>query len=63
MPMDLKVGDIVELKKQHPCGSNHFEIIRTGADFRIKCTGCERQLWIARPNLERRIKKVTSKSE
>ncbi|KJF25611.1 hypothetical protein TZ02_17695 [Clostridium aceticum] len=61
MPMDLKVGDLVELKKQHPCGSNNFEIVRTGADFRIKCTGCERQLWIPRSNLERRIKKIISK--
>ncbi|AKL93549.1 putative protein DUF951 [Clostridium aceticum] len=59
--MDLKVGDLVELKKQHPCGSNNFEIVRTGADFRIKCTGCERQLWIPRSNLERRIKKIISK--
>ncbi|SDL30098.1 DUF951 domain-containing protein [Natronincola ferrireducens] len=63
MPMDLKVGDVVELKKQHPCGNHLFEIIRTGADFRIKCTGCEKQLWISRPNLERRVKKVISKEQ
>lgn len=63
MPLDLKVGDQVELKKQHPCGSKSFEIMRTGADFRVKCLGCEKQLWIDRPNLERRVKKVTSKEE
>ncbi|SET75355.1 hypothetical protein SAMN05660297_03389 [Natronincola peptidivorans] len=63
MPMDLKVGDIVELKKQHPCGNKTFLILRTGADFRIKCIACERQLWIERANLEKRIKKVTSKKD
>ncbi len=61
MPMDLKVGDIVETKKSHPCGSNQFEILRVGMDFRIKCMKCEKQIWIERPNLEKRIKKVTHK--
>lgn len=61
MPLDLKVGDILELKKQHPCGNHKFEIIRTGADFIIKCTKCEKQLWIARANLERRVKKIITK--
>ncbi|WP_026478082.1 DUF951 domain-containing protein [Alkaliphilus transvaalensis] len=63
MPMKLEVGDQVELKKQHPCGNHHFEILRTGADFRIKCLKCEKQVWIERPELERRIKKITSKEE
>lgn len=63
MPMDLKVGDIVETKKNHPCGSNQFEILRVGMDFRIKCMKCEKQIWIERPNLEKRIKKVTHKDE
>lgn len=61
MPMDLKVGDVVETKKTHPCGSNQFEILRVGMDFRIKCLKCEKQIWIERPNLEKRIKKVTKK--
>jgi len=63
MPMELYVGDIVELKKQHPCGNKKFEILRTGADFRIKCLGCEKQLWLARRDLEKRIKKVIAKEE
>ncbi|MCC5908982.1 MAG: DUF951 domain-containing protein [Clostridiaceae bacterium] len=63
MPMDLKVEDVVELKKQHPCGSKKFKILRTGADFRIKCLGCERQLWIARPDLEKRVKKVETEEK
>lgn len=63
MPMDLKVGDIIETKKQHPCGNNRFEIMRTGIDFRVKCLGCDKQIWIARPKLEKRIKKVERKEE
>lgn len=59
MPMDLNVGDIVELKKKHPCGSFEFEITRTGMDFRIKCIQCEKEVWLSRVKLERRIKKIT----
>ena len=40
MKFDYEVGDIVRLKKQHPCGSSEWEILRVGADFRLKCTGC-----------------------
>lgn len=58
MPLDLKVGDVVETKKNHPCGSNQFEIQRVGMDFRIRCVKCDKQIWIERPNLEKRIKKV-----
>ena len=38
--MQFSVGDIVQMKKDHPCGSNQWEILRTGIDFRIKCCGC-----------------------
>ncbi|WHH57207.1 DUF951 domain-containing protein [Petroclostridium sp. X23] len=58
MPINLKVGDIVELKKQHPCGSKQWEILRAGMDFRIKCVGCGHQVMLARPKLEKSIKKV-----
>lgn len=60
MPMKLFKGDIVELKKQHPCGSKKWEILRTGMDFRIKCLGCGHSVMISREKLEKRIKKVTS---
>ncbi len=63
MPMQLNPGDRVTLKKPHPCGSKEFDIIRTGADFRIKCAGCGHEIWITRPNLERRIRKVETKEE
>lgn len=63
MPMKLEIGDIVTLKKQHPCGNKKFEIVRTGADFRIKCLGCEKQIWLPRTELERRVRKIEKKEE
>lgn len=63
MPMDLKVGDVVETRKQHPCGNSRFEIMRTGMDFRVKCLKCSKQIWIPRSKLEKRIKKVEKKDE
>lgn len=62
MPMVLNIGDIVELKKQHPCGNKEFEIMRSGMDFKIKCIKCEKQLILDRETLEKRIKKVVMKS-
>ena len=58
MPMKLNVGDVVELKKQHPCGSKQWEILRAGMDFRIKCLGCGHQVMIPRPKFEKSIKKI-----
>ena len=45
--MDIQVGDVVTLKKQHPCGSREWEVLRIGADFRLKCAGCGHQIMIA----------------
>lgn len=63
MPMKLNVGDIIELKKQHPCGSKQWEILRTGMDFRIKCIGCGHSVMIPRINLEKRIRKIIKNAE
>jgi hypothetical protein len=52
------VGDIVKMKKTHPCGSNQWEVTRTGMDFRIKCLGCDRQIMLPRPKFEKSVKKV-----
>lgn len=60
MPMKLALGDIVELKKPHPCGSKEFEITRVGMGFRIRCCGCGHEAWIPRVKLERAIRKVVS---
>ena len=58
MPMDLNLGDIVELKKQHACGCKQIEIIRSGMDIKIKCNKCKRLIMLDRPTLEKRIKKI-----
>ena len=63
MPMKLEIGQIVELKKPHPCGSKQWKIMRTGMDFRIACIGCGHQVMIARPKLEKNIKKVIHSEE
>ena len=63
MPMQLNVGDVVKLKKKHPCGGYDWEILRVGADFRIKCTTCQRQVWLPRRDVERRITKIISQAE
>lgn len=60
--MKIEVGDIIETKKKHPCGSNKFEIQRKGSDFKMTCIGCGRQIWIERIKLEKRIIKINSKS-
>ena len=51
--MDYEVGDIVKLKKQHPCGSKEWRILRVGADFRLECMGCSHQIMIPRKQVEK----------
>jgi hypothetical protein len=58
MPMKIELGDVVSTKKPHPCGSNRFRITRTGMDFRMKCLGCDKEIWITRVKLEKRIKQI-----
>jgi len=52
------VGDIVKMRKGHPCGGDEWEIMRTGVDFRIRCTTCGRVLMLPRPKFEKSVKKV-----
>ncbi len=54
--LPLQIGDVLQLKKGHPCGANEWEVIRLGADIRLKCRGCGRVVMIPRARLERRIK-------
>lgn len=61
--MDIQVGDVLKLKKQHPCGSKEWEVLRIGADFRLKCTGCGHQIMIARRQLEKNVKEIYKKAE
>ncbi len=58
--MNVKVGDIAEMKKAHPCGNNQFLITRIGIDFRIKCCKCGREVMVPRVKVEKNIKKLIS---
>ena len=60
--MNFEVGDVVKLKKQHPCGSHEWEILRVGADFRLKCCGCGHQIMIARRIVEKNAKEIHKKT-
>lgn len=60
MPKIFNMGDIVQMKKMHPCGTDKWEIIRMGADIKIKCTGCGRIIMLPRSKFEKDIKKVLS---
>ena len=57
------VGDIVQMKKAHPCGTDLWEVTRTGVDFGLKCQGCSRRVMIPRPKFEKGVKKVVSSKE
>ena len=59
--MDLKqftLGTVVETKKQHPCGGKRWEIVRTGADFKIRCLTCGRVVMLTPDELKKRVKRV-----
>ena len=56
--MDIQLGDIVRMRKGHPCGSTDWTVIRVGADIKIKCLGCGRIVMLERPAFEKRLKKI-----
>ena len=60
--MDINVGDVLKLNTQHPCGSREWEVLRVGADFRLKCLGCGHQIMIARKLLEKNVKEIVEKA-
>ncbi len=55
---NYEVGDVVRMKKKHPCGSDTWEVLRIGADFRLKCTGCGHMIMTARANVEKSTKEL-----
>ncbi|MFA6941995.1 MAG: DUF951 domain-containing protein [Clostridiaceae bacterium] len=63
MPKDIRLNDIVEMKKGHPCGENRWQIIRVGADIKIKCLRCSRIVMIERNKFEKNMKKLLERSE
>ena len=57
------VGDVIKMKKPHPCGSHEWEVLRVGADFRLKCMGCGHQIMVARRLVEKNTRQITKKTE
>jgi hypothetical protein len=63
MPMDIRLGDVLELKKTHPCGAKEWSVLRVGMDFKLKCLGCGREVMAPRSKVEKSIKKVKREGE
>ncbi|MGD9712999.1 MAG: DUF951 domain-containing protein [Thermomicrobiales bacterium] len=62
-PLEFRVGDILRLRKAHPCGSVEWQVYRLGADIGIKCQGCQRRVMLPRRELERRMKVFVSRPD
>ncbi len=56
--MDVRVGDVLEMKKPHPCGEQRFAVLRVGMDFRMRCLGCGREMMLPRLKVEKNIKVI-----
>lgn len=56
--MDIRLNDILIMKKAHPCGEKRWQVLRTGADFRLKCLGCGHEVMVARLKAEKNIRSV-----
>ena len=56
--MDIRLNDVLQLKKEHPCGSKQWLVLRTGIDFRMRCMGCGHEVMVARSKCEKNIKSI-----
>lgn len=61
MAMDIRVGDILTMKKEHPCGEKRWIVLRTGMDFKLRCLGCGHEVMGPRNKFERNIRNVEHK--
>lgn len=61
MPLDVRMGDVVRLRKPHACGQNEWTVVRLGADIGLRCNHCGHRILLARPVLERRLGGVVSR--
>jgi len=62
MPVEVHLGDIVRLRKVHPCGSYEWRVVRLGADIGLKCLGCGRRVLLPRSTFERRLKSFVTRA-
>ena len=56
--MDIRVGDVLTLKKQHPCGSRDWQVLRVGADFKLRCCGCGHEVMGTRVKFEKSVRQI-----
>jgi hypothetical protein len=61
--MDVRVGDTLVMKKAHPCGAKEMLVLRSGADFRLRCVGCGHEVMVARAKIERHIREIRRPEE
>lgn len=61
--MELNIGDVIKMKKQHPCGTNAWELMRVGMDIRLKCKGCGHQVMLPRKQVEKAFRGFIEKSD
>ncbi len=61
--MDISKGDILIMKKKHPCGENKMLVLRSGMDFKLRCVGCSREFMIPRSKAEKNVKSVIKEAE
>jgi hypothetical protein len=63
MPLEFRMGDVLQLRKPHPCGGFEWEVTRLGADIGLRCSTCGRRLMLERRTLERRLREFVSRGE
>jgi hypothetical protein len=63
MTIEINLGDVVRMRKAHPCGSYEWEVVRVGADIDLKCLKCQRRVLLERGVFERRVKELVSRSD
>ena len=61
--MDLRLHDVLELKKEHPCGSKRWQVLRVGMDIKLRCLGCGHEVMGPRSKFERNIRSIEHKDE
>ena len=61
--MQIAVGDVLILKKNHPCGGNRVQVLRVGMDFKLRCLGCGREMMLPRSKAEKSIKRIEQSGE
>ena len=61
--LDVQIGDVLTMKKNHPCGENRFLVLRVGMDFKIRCLGCGREVMVPRSKAEKNIRKISREEE